>query len=127
MKEKPTNDHICVLKTGKLYEHDIASNALEENNIPSFKQVETSSGLRLAMPFQPAMGPGTYYKIFVPERFAEKATKILKELPIDVTVNPDIWHFSSNGRVKKYWKLLVWFVLSCSFIAIFLNLIKNVR
>jgi hypothetical protein len=127
MKEKPTNDHICVLKTGKLYEHDMASNALEENNIPSFKQVETSSGLRLAMPFQPAMGPGTYYKIFVPERFAEEATKILGELPIDVTVNPDVWHFSGNERVKKYWKLFVWFILVFSSIAIAINIINKMR
>lgn len=127
MEEKPTNDHICVLRTGKLYEHDIASNALEENDIPSFKQVETSSGLRLAMPFQPAMGPGTFYKIFVPEKFSEEAKKILSELPIDVTINPDVWHFSSNARVKKYWKLFIWFTLGLFFIALIFNFINNMR
>jgi len=101
MKKDPNKDHVCVLKTGKLYDHDIASNALEEKNTPFYKQVETSSGLRLAMPFQPAMGPGTYYKIFVPDKYAEQA--------------------------KKYWKLFGWFILACSLIAIVANMINDLK
>ena len=126
MKKDPNKDHVCVLKTGKLYDHDISSNALEKN-IPLYKQMETSSGLRLAMPFQPAMGPGTYYKIFVPDKYAEQAKKILGELPIEVTINPDIWHFSANEKAKKYWKLFVWFILACSLIAIVANMINDLK
>ena len=72
-----SDNHICILRIGLLFEHDFAINTLKENDIPHFKQMETSSGLRLAMPFQPAMGPGTYYNLLVPEQFAEKAKVII--------------------------------------------------
>jgi hypothetical protein len=68
MSDEHTNKFVCVLKTGKLFEHDLASNALTEHGIPFHKQLETSSGLRLAMPFQPSMGPGTWYNILVQYR-----------------------------------------------------------
>ena len=52
---------ICVLKTGKTHEHYMAANALKDEGIPFYKEQETSSGLRLAMPFQSTMGPGTFF------------------------------------------------------------------
>jgi hypothetical protein len=120
-----SENHICILRTGKLFEHDITINALKENDIPHFKQMETSSGLRLAMPFQPAMGPGTYYNILVPKQFAEKAKEILKELPIDVTTEPEIWHFGASEKSKKGWRFYVWFVLGLTFIVFLANLLQR--
>ena len=104
----------------------MAINALKDNDIPHFKQMETSSGLRLAMPFQPAMGPGTYFNIQVPQQFAENAKEILEELPIDVTTEPEIWHFGASEKCKKGWRLYVWFVLALGFIVFIADLLQSV-
>ena len=101
MNEDTNNNHVCILRTGKLFEHDIAAIALTENDILFYKQLETSSGLRLAMQFQPAMGPGTYYNILVPAQFAKEAKQLLDELPIDVTTEPGIWHFGATEKTKR--------------------------
>jgi hypothetical protein len=121
MKKDTANSHVCILKTGKLYEHDIAANALEENAIPFYKQMETSSGLRLAMPFQPAMGPGTYYNILVPRPIAGEAIKVLEQLPIDMTTEPDIWHFGASEKVKRGWKIYIWLVLILSLLVFLID------
>ena len=107
-----SDNHVCILRTGKLFEHDIAANVLKDNNIPFYKQAESSSGLRLAMPFQPAMGPGIFYNILVPKQFEENAREILKELPIEVTTDPDVWHFGATPREKWGWKLFAWIILA---------------
>jgi hypothetical protein len=52
MKEESNPTYIYILKTGRLLDHDLAANALSENNIPFYKQMETITGLKLAMPFQ---------------------------------------------------------------------------
>jgi hypothetical protein len=44
MKNGDNTNFVCVLKTGKLFEHDIASDALKERKIPFYKQLETSIG-----------------------------------------------------------------------------------
>ena len=125
MNEASNANHVCILRTGKLFEHDMAANALKENNIPFYKQMETSSGLRIAMPFQPAMGPGAYYNILVPSKFVEEAKIIIGNLPIDLTVEPDIWHFGANEKIKKGWKIYVWLFLAFSLIAFAAGIIKR--
>ncbi len=125
MKEDKKCNHVCILRTGKLFEHDIAANALKESGIPFYKQMETSSGLRLAMPFQPAMGPGTYYNILVPSKFADKARKLLEELPIDVVTEPDIWHFGASEKTKRGWKLYIWLILAFTLFAFIANIIQR--
>ena len=117
---------VCILKTGKLYEHDIASSALEKEKIPFYKQLETSSGLRLAMPFQPSMGPGNWYNIFVHPKNADRAKAILNELPIELTTNPDVWHFGPSERNKKIWRIFIWLCLGVSVLFLILGLIKNI-
>jgi hypothetical protein len=93
--------HVVVFKTGKLYELDTASEALKGKNIPFYRQEEASSGLLMAMPAQPTMGPGIWYSILVPEIAVEDAKAILAELPFEVGTNPDIWHFGPDKNVKK--------------------------
>jgi len=100
----------------------MAANALTENRIPFFKQLETSSGIKLAMPFQPAMGPGTFYNILVPERFLEQAKQILNELPIDVIDNPDVFHFGASEKEKRDWKILAWVILISTAIALIVSI-----
>jgi len=125
MKKDSNGNHVCILRTGKLIEHDIAANALKENGIPFYKQMETSSGLRLVMPFQPAMGPGTYYNILVPQNCIDEAKNILDELPIEVTTEPEIWHFGASEKAKKGWKIYVWFILALTFIVFSANIIHR--
>ena len=127
MREESNSNHICVLKTGKLFEHDIAANALTENGIPFYKQMETSSGLRLAMPFQPAMGPGTFYNILVPGKYSEEAKQILSELPIDVTDNPDVFHFGANEKKKRGWKIYIWVILAITALFFIANVVHNIK
>ncbi len=105
------NDFSCVLKTGRLYEHDMAVNTFKEKGIPFYNEMEYSSGLRLAMPFQPSMGPGTFYSILVPKPFVETAKQTLEELPFEVTTTPDIWDFAPNDKIKRIWKIGVWIYL----------------
>jgi len=40
-------EHTVVFKTGKLYELDMASNVLQDEGMPFFKETESSSGVRL--------------------------------------------------------------------------------
>jgi hypothetical protein len=126
MEKEGNTNFVCVLKTGKLFELDIASNALKERDIPFYKQLETSSGLRLAMPFQPSMGPGTWCNILVHPEFADEARRILKNLPIDSSNDPDVWHFRQNKRIKKAWKIFICFILLVGFLYLISGLIKNI-
>ena len=122
--EQNHSNHVCVLKTGRLHEHDLAINALKDNNIPHYKEMETSSGLRLAMPFQPEMGSGTFYSILVPEQAVSDAKNILNELPIDLTTDPEIWHFRPNEKVKRFWKIFIWINLTFGLLFLIVYLIN---
>jgi hypothetical protein len=106
-----TRGHTTVFKTGKLHELDMAANVLSEEGIPFFKETESSSGLRLAMPFQPAMGPGIWYSILVPDELKEQAKSVLSNLPFKIGTEPDIWHFGSSEKQKRWWKIFAWFML----------------
>ena len=127
MAEATNSNHICILKTGRLLDHDLAANTLAENEIPFYKQMETITGLKLAMPFQPAMGPGTYYNILVPERFAVEAKKILSELPIDLTTDPEMFHFGASEKAKTGWKIYAWIILAVTAIFFLVNIVQNLR
>ena len=127
MKKESDSNHICILKTGRLLDHDLAANTLTENGIPFYKQMETITGLKLAMPFQPAMGPGTYYNILVPERFSKEAKLILSELPIDLTEEPDLFHFGATDKEKSDWKFYVWVILAITAIVLLGSIVQNLR
>ena len=116
------NDFSCVLKTGRLYEHDMAVSTFKKKGIPFYNEMESSSGLRLAMPFQPSMGPGTFYSILVPKPFVENAKQTLEELPFEVTTTPEVWHFVPNEKIKKLWKIYSWIIV----IFFLLSLVKGI-
>lgn len=117
--DQSTRGHTTVFKTGKLHELDMASNALSDEEIPFFKQTESSSGVRLVMSFQPAMGPGTWYSILVPDQLVEKAKVVLSDLPIEIDTDPDVWHSGSSEKQKRWWKIFTWLMLAL--VAIFLG------
>jgi hypothetical protein len=105
------NDRVCILKTGRLYEHDMAVVALKKQGIPFYNETESSSGLSLAMPLQPSMGPGTFYSVLVPSCFVETAKQTLEDLPFEVTTTPDAWDFVPNEKIKRLWKGSIWIYL----------------
>ena len=125
--EKDTINFVCILKTGKLYEHDMAANALQENNIPFYKENESSSGLRFAMPFQPSMGPREFYSILVPEQRVDDAKRILRNLPIEITTKLDIWYYGESEKSKKHWKIYVWFALGTSALVLLFQIINFIK
>ncbi len=106
-----SRDHIVILKTGKLHELDMATNLLSEKEIPFYKECENSSGLRMAMPFQPSMGPGEWYSVLVHKNIEDKAKEELKNLPFEITTEPDIWNFGANEKSKKGWRIYAWILL----------------
>jgi len=125
MKSEERTDFVCVLKTGELLDHDLSSNALKEQKIPFHKQLETSSGVKLAMPFQPSMGPGKWYNILVHPDFADEARAILNSLPINTSTDPCIWDFGPDTKVKKLWKIIIWIILSLGVIFLILGLVQD--
>ena len=108
------NSHIVIFKTGQLYELDMASNLLSENGIPFYKENVNSAGLRLAMPFQPIMGPGEWYSILVHKDIAENTKELLSTLPFEITTEPSIWDFNENLKSKKRWKFFILILLFVS-------------
>ena len=122
--EKDKTSFLCVLRTGKLHEHTLAVNVLKENNVPFHMELETSTGLRLAMPFQPSMAPGTFYSILVPEDVASSARNILNALPIDATTEPDVWHFGASEGIKKVVRVFVWAILGGSLLLLIAQVFK---
>ena len=117
--------HVIVFKTGKLYELDIATEALKQKRIPFYRELESSSGIRMAMPAQPTMGPGTWYSILVPEIAVDEVNAILAELPFEISTNPDIWHFGPDKNVKKGWKIYGYFILAISIVMLILYVITQ--
>jgi len=116
-----------ILRTGKMHELQMAENALKDLDIPYFTQEETSGGLRLAMPLATAMGPGVWWSLHVPEEYSERAKKVLETLPIDVTLNPDVWDFGPTSRVKKSWRIYALISLIITLIVIIYQLVKNLK
>jgi hypothetical protein len=105
---------VLLLSSGKLHELDLASNFLEKHGIPHYKQQQTVTGLRLAMPFQPFAGPGVWYAIYVNEFYSQKAKDIISHLPFEITTSPEMWHFNPSKRAKNIFKFIVFLWLGTS-------------
>ena len=110
---------VLLLSSGKLYELDLASNVLEEHGIPHYKQQQTFTGLKLAMPFQPFAGPGIWYAIYVNEFYADKAKEIISDLPFETSTSPEIWHFNPNKKAKKFWRFIIYLWLGTTLLVFF--------
>ena len=118
-------EQVIVLRTGRLHEFEMACNALTESGIPFFKQQEIS-GVKTAL-YAPAAGPGTFWNILVPVSMKQEAEKILKELPIENTTEPDLWHFGGKPYAKKVWKILALIFLTGMLCLWILSYVQNIK
>jgi len=103
---------VIILKTGKRYELDMATNALTEASIPYYTQEDDSSGVRLAMPISTSMEPGMWWTIFVPEEAVSRAREVIERLPFETKTNPDIWDFGPSKKVKRGFTIYTWIILT---------------
>jgi hypothetical protein len=82
------------------------------------------TGLRLAKEIPQAMGPGDWWAFYVPKRFRKRAEEVLSELPMEATLNPDIWHFSPTEEGKTFFKTYAIYVLMALGIPLILFMIE---
>lgn len=115
---------VVVLSTGQLWQFDMAVDTLKQARIPHFAEEETIGGLRLAMPIAPALGPGVFWTLRVPELDVDKAKLVLAELPFESKTNPDAWDFKPRQSAKKFWK--TW-IIACLIIEVIICLVGLLR
>jgi hypothetical protein len=124
--EKPLAEDaefVVVMRTGRIWEVEMVADAFKKAKIPCYQQLETSSGLRLAKEIPQAMGPGDWWAFYVPKRFQKRAEEVLVELPIEATINPDIWHFSPSGKGKRFFKTYAIYTLMAFAIGVIIFII----
>jgi hypothetical protein len=107
---------VVILRTGQVWQLDMAVDALKRAGVPHMVEEERASGLRLAMPVAPAPGPGVCWTLRVPGVQLEKAKQVLSELPFEIKTNPDAWDFNPDPEVKKGWR--TWIVVALVFVAL---------
>jgi hypothetical protein len=104
-------DFLSVFRTGKVWELDLARDALNKHQIPYFTRTESMSGIMTALDVMPTTGPGVFWSLLVPRETADKAREILRVCRLNVEKEPEIWGFAPESKVKKYWKMYIWGVL----------------
>jgi hypothetical protein len=95
---------VVVLRTGVLFEADMAAAALENAGVPYYRREESSGGLSFAMPAAPSPGPGTWWRIEVPAAVVDRAEEILNGLPMPRKESPGVWDFRPPPEAKGFWK-----------------------
>jgi hypothetical protein len=125
MEEK--NNFVVIFRTGKPYEFEMAKNALEQNNIPYNTQYNSISGIRLATPLVRTPGPGTFWAVLVPNNRIEDAREILSELPFELEISSDPWHFEPTKIVKRRWTIYLLIVLLFFVVSLILGLIDVIK
>jgi hypothetical protein len=105
--EKVSTDFVIVLCTGQLMKFDMAVAALTEAGIAHQVRAETATGLKLAMPVMPALGPGNFFTVLVPANAEADAKSVLAELPFEIATNPDSWDFEPRPTVKRWWRIVI--------------------
>ena len=126
MNDKPDiANHRVIFKTGKLHELDMASNILADRGIPFYRQEESVSGLKTAMPFQPSIGPGTWFSILVPEIAFDDAKRFLSELPFEISTDPEIWNFDNSVKTKRRWKMISWILIGISILLVLFKIVVS--
>jgi hypothetical protein len=125
--ENESANHVVVFRTGKVWEFDIARDALRHQDIPFFAQADNVSGVRTAVDVMPTPGPGVFWSLLVPQRSALRAQKILRQCHLDVENTPLIWDFNPVPEGKTFWKLYAGFVLMISILVLILWAIQMFR
>jgi hypothetical protein len=118
---------VVVLRTGKLFEIDMAIDALKKAKIPYMAEEENAAGLRLAMPVAPAPAPGLSWTLQVPDAELARAKLVLSDLPFEIKTNPDAWDFQPTRAVKMVWKVVIVALLAILAIGVTVQLINAIR
>jgi len=113
-----------VFRTGSLVELDMVVGELNAQDIPNFTREEWSSGLRVAMPATPTVGPGTWWTVVVPEQFMPQAKEIIANLPCDSTTDPSVWSFQPTEIVKEGWKFYIYITFAIIVMIAIIDLVK---
>ena len=128
-KEHPETEanFVEVFRTGRLWEIELVASELTKKELPFFQQEITSSGLKLAKPLATSMGPGCWWAILTPENNKVKAEELISKLPIEITKNPGIWHFSGTGKPHKIFKILCGFILAVSLVFLLFRFAETLK
>ena len=104
-------DSVTIFRTAKLWELDMARDALKQSNIPHFCREEDLSGLRTMFSALPTPGVGVVWCIFAPQSEEGRAKEVLTQLPIDLNQQPGFWDFTSHAGTIRGYKIFIWVVL----------------
>ncbi len=118
-------DYEVILRTGRIFDFEMACDALREAGIPFVKQEESVTGIKDGY-VQPSMGPGSFFNLLVPKQFKGKAVQVISELPIELTLEPDFWHYGADERSKRWWKIFAMVVLGIAILLLALSLLSFV-
>ncbi len=113
---------VQLLRTGHLYQADMVSLALKEAGVPHFLREETCSGLSLAMPISPSMGPGIWFVLLVPTDCKEDAQEIISHLPFENTLSPEVWTGGSQPNVLRLVRVIVCVILGIIALFVWMSL-----
>jgi hypothetical protein len=109
--DQESANHVVIFRTGKLWEFDLARDALRQNGIPFFARTDSVSGVRTALDAMPMQAPGIFWCLIVPKKASRRAKQILRTCRLDVEKQPLIWDFAPGPKGKKFWKTYALFVL----------------
>ncbi len=120
--------YVRLLKTGKLFEHDMVVNALSEAGIPYREMSEDIGGIRTIKGLAPRPGPGHWWTIDIPEVALEDAKSVIDQLPVERQLHPDVWDFAPESNIREKWKAVLTifsaFVLICFLFGLFEMLLE---
>ena len=120
---------ISVMRTGHLYKADMADALLKDARVPHYLREESVSGMRVAMPAAPSIGPGVWWAVLVPEERAEEARLVLSELPFQITTTPGVWDSQpagAGGTFGIWYRVLAGLVLAYIFYSMFAMFMRAV-
>jgi hypothetical protein len=125
--EKEHINQIEIFQTGKLWEIDVARDALRQNDIPFFVRTDSISGVRTALDAMPTAAPGVFWCLVIPDSVAPRAKEILRQCRLDVEKDPLIWDFAPSQKGKQFWKTCAWFVLILGAILLMVSRLLSYR
>jgi hypothetical protein len=125
---RPSGESVVVLKTGRLFEADMAATALEEARVPHYRQEQSSSGLSFAMPVAPSAGPGVFWVILVPREAATRAQSVLDRLPLEAEESPGVWDFGPTEEARslhRTWALALLTLFAAAFLTGVVSMLRH--
>ncbi len=109
---KTATEFVPAFYTAKVYEYDHVCQILKTVRIPHFGRQITVSGLSLAMPVMPAVGPGLYWGVFVPQAMHAQTRATLEAEGFTVTPPPAPWAFAPAAHIQRIWKIAIVLILA---------------